>query len=148
MLGANTWLHSPYQILVLRNVRTTGTAKLLALPKDQCHKTSPQMRIKRKKLHESSTTLRNNSKGRRTLWNVRARAQTFAWYFWREKSEVRFRTYDGALLKIQYVCKHIVFGTESVLIRECPRQSFWLLEVVKAGTAFLLLSGCAVSIFN
>ena len=42
MPGADTWLYAPYQILALRNVRNTGTAKPAPQTFATCKRTTPQ----------------------------------------------------------------------------------------------------------
>jgi len=58
----------PYQILALRNVRNTGTAKLPVQTFATCKMITPKNSIssekERKKLCKSRTTLRNNRKER------------------------------------------------------------------------------------
>jgi len=41
------------------------------------------------------------------LQNISARAQNFAWQFWREKSEVRFRKNTAVMPKKQYVSQRL-----------------------------------------
>jgi len=84
--------------------RKTTCLDLCHVQKDYATETSPEVRIKKRKmLYESSTTLCSNSKWREPCTNVRARAQGFAWHFWHEKSEVRIRKNAGVLLKKQYI---------------------------------------------
>jgi len=62
---------------------------LCHVQKDYATKTSPQERNKKKKAVRVYTTLRNNSKGLEGCKTYMQ--QSFAWYFWREKSEVTFQ---------------------------------------------------------
>jgi len=110
---------NPYQILVLRNTRNTGTTKLPVLAFATCKKITPQ------KLHLKRELREESCKGLVPRYATMAkdvnivkrsyRAQGFAWQYWREKSVVRFRKNVGVLLNKQYVFKHIVLGAGSVL---------------------------------
>ena len=73
--GTNTWFHAHLSMLVLRCVKIQAQWNYLPWPlpraKGLRHKTSPLARIrKRKKLYESRTTLRNNSKALSCLWSA------------------------------------------------------------------------------
>jgi len=70
---------------------------------------------------------------------ARAWAQSFAWHFWQEKHEVRFRKNACAFLdKKQWVFKHIVLGAESVLtarndvLSEKITVLFWLFTTIES----------------
>jgi len=86
---ATAWLYAPYRMLILRNVKIQAQQnylpELLPHAKALRHKSFTSSKIKEaKKLSDSRTTLRNNSKTLECCEN------NFAWHFWREKSEIYF----------------------------------------------------------
>ena len=92
---ATAWLYAPYQMLILRNVKIQAQQNYLPNPchnaKALRHKSFTSCRSKEaKKLSESRTTSRNNSK---TLERCE---DNFAWNF--DKEKVKYVSDAGALL--------------------------------------------------
>jgi len=96
--GATAWLCAPYQMLILRNVKIQVGLQQNYLPQPLPHAKALRHKCftssenkEAKKLSESRTTLRNNSKTLECCEN------NFVWHFWREKG--KYLSDAGALLK-------------------------------------------------
>ena len=96
-LGATAWFYTPYQILILKNVKIQAQQNTCP---NSCHvqkhyatKALPLVRIKKqKKLSESGTTLHNNSKALGMLWKKFCMAIS-------SRKKLKYLSDAGALLK-------------------------------------------------